>query len=80
MNNFNNNKTPAAKEAPGSDRDREPIEVPCNYRSNVGMILYLSTNTRPDVMYAVSQVARYSHSPKNIKLNSSSKDCRMLYI
>ena len=27
-------------------------------------MLYLSSNTRPDIAFAVSQVARFSHSPK----------------
>jgi hypothetical protein len=27
-------------------------------------VLYLSTNTRPDITFAVSQVARFNHSPK----------------
>jgi hypothetical protein len=28
------------------------------------MLLYLSTNSRPDICFAVSQVARFTHSPK----------------
>ena len=35
-----------------------------SYPSVVGMLLYLSTNTRPDITMAVSQVARFNHSPK----------------
>ena len=34
------------------------------YSSIVGMLLYLSTNARPDITFAVSQVARFNHSPK----------------
>jgi len=34
------------------------------YASVVGMLLYLSTNTRPDISFAVSQVARYTADPK----------------
>jgi hypothetical protein len=35
-----------------------------NYKSVCGMLLYLSTNSRPDITYAVSQVCRFSHDPK----------------
>jgi hypothetical protein len=35
-----------------------------NYRAICGMLLYLSTNTRPDIAFAVSQVCRFSHDPK----------------
>ena len=40
------------------------MEEAWNYRSIVGMLLYLSTNSRPDIAFSVSQVARFSHNPK----------------
>ena len=35
-----------------------------NYRSVIGMLMYLSRNTRPDIEYAVHQCARYQLDPK----------------
>ena len=64
MTECNPNKTPTTKESLATDEDGEPMDDPWNYRSIVGMMLYLSTNTRPDIAYAVSQVARFSHNPK----------------
>ena len=58
------NRTPAVKEALGKDPDGVPFSGPWNYRSVVGMLLYLSTNSRPDITYAVSQVCRFTHDPK----------------
>ncbi|GFH50765.1 hypothetical protein CTEN210_07241 [Chaetoceros tenuissimus] len=40
------------------------MSEPWSYPSVVGMLLYLSNNTRPDITVAVSQVARFTHSPK----------------
>ena len=49
----------------GKDLDGEPMNHnEFNYRSVVGMLLYLSGNTRPDITFAVSQVARFTHNPK----------------
>jgi hypothetical protein len=66
MSDSNFNWTPAAQAALGTDPDGPPMEEAWSYRSIVGMLLYLSTNTRPDIAVAVSQVARLCHSPKKI--------------
>ena len=64
MVSCNPNWTPASQLALGIDPDGLPMDEPWSYRSIVGMLLYLSTNTRPDITFAVSQVARFCHNPK----------------
>ena len=64
MTNCNGNFVPASQVCLGSDPDGPPMKEKWNYRSIVGMLLYLSTNTRPDISFAVSQVARFSTNPK----------------
>ncbi|KAI2500410.1 hypothetical protein MHU86_14081 [Fragilaria crotonensis] len=64
MSDSNYNWTPAAQAALGIDPDGSPMTETWSYRSIVGMLLYLSTNTRPDIAFAVSQVARFCHNPK----------------
>ena len=64
MEDCNPNWFPASPMALGSDEDGEPMTEIWGYSSIVGMMLYLSTNTRPDITFAVSQVARFSHTPK----------------
>jgi hypothetical protein len=64
MEDCNPNWTPASSQALGIDPDGEPMHEEWNYHSIVDMLLYLSTNTRPDIAFAVSQVARFSHNPK----------------
>jgi hypothetical protein len=64
MTDCNPNALPAAQAALGADKDGEPMQETWNYRAIVGMLLYLSTNTRPDIAFAVSQVARFSTNPK----------------
>ena len=64
MQDCNPNYTPALQLSLGTDPDGEPMDEFWSYRSIVGMLLYLSTNTRPDITYAVSQVARFNHNPK----------------
>ncbi|KAI2488976.1 hypothetical protein MHU86_25628 [Fragilaria crotonensis] len=64
MKMSNSNWTPAGQAALGIDPDGPPMQESWSYRSVVGMLLYFSTNTRPDIAFAVSQVARFSHNPK----------------
>ena len=59
--------TPTTQAALGSDSDGPPFlsSVDCwDYRSVIGMLLYLSNNSRPDIAFAVHQCARFSHAPK----------------
>ena len=64
MEDCNPNSTPASQTPLGADKDGEPMDETWSYRAIVGMLLYLSGNTRPDIAFAVSQVARFSHDPK----------------
>jgi histone deacetylase 1/2 len=56
--------TPALKEPLGSDPDGDPFDEDWNYAAAIGMLLYISSNTRPDIQFAVHQAARFSHSPR----------------
>ena len=58
------NSTPCTQIALGLDPEGAPMKETWNYASVVGMLLYLSTNTRTDITFAVSQVARFTTSPK----------------
>ena len=65
MEDCNPNWVPATPSTLGIDPDGEPMDEEWSYPSIVGMLLYLSTNTCPDIMFAVSQVTRFNHSPKS---------------
>ena len=54
MQDCNPNWTPASPMALGSDPDGETMREAWLYSSIVGMLLYLLTNTRPDIAFAVS--------------------------
>ena len=64
MKGCNPHPVPTTVEALGTNEGGNYMSDDWNYRSIIGMMLYLSSNTRPDIAYAVSQVARFSHSPK----------------
>ena len=64
MNNGTTRTTPAAADPLGSDLTGKPFSEEWSYPAVVGMLLYLASNTRPDIQFAVHQVARFSHCPK----------------
>ena len=45
-------------------KDEPPFEGNFNYRSIVGKLNYLAQTTRPDIMYATHQIAKYSADPR----------------
>jgi hypothetical protein len=64
MENCNPNWVPATKEALGIDPECKPMEEDWSYPPIIGMLLYLLTNTRPHIAFAVSQVVHFNHNQK----------------
>ena len=48
----------------GIDADGTPFDEPLEYYSVVGMLAYLSRNSRPDIHSAVRQCARLTQNPR----------------
>ena len=75
-----------AKESPtnsdgkplGSDKLGEPAKESWSYSSVVGMLLYLASNSRPDISFAVHQCARFTHNPKVSHEKAIIRICRYL--
>jgi hypothetical protein len=55
--------TPAAYGVLGKDEHGDPRLEDWNHRAVIGMMLYLSSNSRPDITFAVNQCARYCTNP-----------------
>ena len=64
MTNATVQHTPAACDPLGSNKEGAPFDEAWSYQSAVGMLLYVCSNTRPDLQFAVHQVCRFAHSPK----------------
>jgi hypothetical protein len=57
--------TPAETSPVGADLDGLPVNETWEYASIFGMLMYLVSNTQPDIADAVHQSARCSHGTKN---------------
>ncbi len=45
-------------------KDKPPFDLDVNYSSAAGKLNYLAQTTRPDIMYATHQIAKYSSDPR----------------
>ena len=70
--------TPAADTPLGTDADGASMNEEWSYPQAVGMMLYLSSNSRPDIQYAVHQCARFTHCPKQSHAVAMKRICRYL--
>jgi hypothetical protein len=57
-------RTPAEHGCLGKDELGDPPDSTFSYPSVIGMIGYLHGHSRPDITFAVSQCARFTHSPR----------------
>ena len=71
--------TPAVDPPLGRDDKGLESNVDWSYRSVIGSLLYLANNTRPDIMFAVHQAARFSSHPKQSHHLAVKRICRYLY-
>jgi hypothetical protein len=56
--------TPSDYGCLGKDEHGDPPDSTFNYPSVIGMFGYLHGHSRPDITFAVSQCARFTHSPR----------------
>ena len=63
-NTSNKASTPAESRALSADVEGAACQETFNYASVIGMLMYLSNTTRPDLAFAVHQCARFTHCPR----------------
>jgi hypothetical protein len=66
LKNCKPDSTPASEVPLIDSSDSPSFSEPWSYASVIGMLMYLANNTRPDITFAVHQVARFTHNPKEI--------------
>ena len=64
MEDSNTVSTPASTTPLHCDKEGPEFSESWEYATVIGMLMYLSTNSRPDIAFAVHQCARFTHNPK----------------
>jgi histone deacetylase 1/2 len=78
MSECNAKSTPAASTPLGTDKNGAPCQEEWDYASVVGMLMYLCSNSRPDIQYAVHQCSRFTHCPRKSHEQGVLRICRYL--
>jgi hypothetical protein len=78
MTDCNTKSTPANQSPLGTDANGPTFDRSFDYASIVGMMMYLSSNSRPDIQFAVHQCARFTHAPKRSHGEAILRICRYL--
>ena len=78
MTECNPNATPLLKKPLGTDAKGAPCKHSWDYVQVVGMLMYLCSNARPDIQFAVHQCARFTHSPRHSHEQAILRICRYL--
>ena len=71
-------RTPALAVTLGSNQFGEMCGEDWDYASVVGMLMYLSSNSRPDIQFAVHQCARFTYAPRKSHEEAIKHICRYL--
>ena len=81
MDHCNGLPTPTKVQVPlGTDKNVSEAkrDFPNSYASVIGMMLYLASNTRPDISFAVNRCARFTHNSKASHETAVKRICRYL--
>jgi hypothetical protein len=66
LEDYHDKSTLSATKVLGKDENGEPCSEPWSYASVVGMLMYLASNSQPNIAYAVHSCARFMHCPKQV--------------
>jgi len=64
MEDCNTKPTPACTVPLGTDADGPRCQLSWDYASAIGMLMYLTSNSQPDIQFAVHECARFTHNPR----------------